>query len=254
MDGFNIIVPEGPLITVHKGWVPGRKKGLGVVTGRPPSRGQVKVDKGKKKEGIVYARHFEFVNAVEPGRSKDPAVRRLVRTHVRNEYVRNAAKEKGKTSKEDINTGSKLNATSKDSKMRKHPTPRTLGNPTTLSTFAYPIAMGETSFSLLKHYIKHAPKRIYPLESCLSSNPLRSPSWFQMAMGDEALLHGVLYAGALYLALLEGKRESKETMYHFSKLVGIVNGRLSGGREVEDNTIGAVTCLALGEVSEITAV
>jgi hypothetical protein len=70
-----------------------------------------------------------------------------------------------------------------------------------------------------------------------------------MAMADAALLHGVLYAGALYLALLEGKRESKDTMYHFSELVKIVNNRLSeSGKDVEDNTIGAVTCLALGEV------
>jgi hypothetical protein len=75
-----------------------------------------------------------------------------------------------------------------------------------------------------------------------------------MAMEDEALLHGVLYAGALYLALLEGKRESKDTMYHFSKLVGIVNNRLSEGKEVEDKTIGAVTCLALGEVKILLSI
>jgi hypothetical protein len=81
MDGFSIIVPDGPLITVHKGWLPTRKKPLETPSpniGKATSPVKGPVVKGSTAKSNGNARHFEFVNAVEPGRSKDPAVRKYV--------------------------------------------------------------------------------------------------------------------------------------------------------------------------------
>lgn len=90
-----------------------------------------------------------------------------------------------------------------------------------------------------------------------------------MAVGDEAMLMGILYAGALYVAMREGRGESREMWEWEGRCVGVVRRRLEGrgkggglncgidGEDVagvvgdeerEDKGIGAVTCLALGEV------
>lgn len=126
---------------------------------------------------------------------------------------------------------------------------RNIGYPTALTNFDFPIEMNSSVHMLLEHYLTHAPRRLYPLESCLKSNPLRAPEWFHYAIRDAAMLHGMLYAGSLYLALLEGRTESKDTLHHLSHVISIVNQRLrEPGQGVEDSTIGAISCVALGEV------
>ena len=65
------------------------------------------------------------------------------------------------------------------------------------------------------------------------------------------MLHAMLYAGAVYLALLEGKSDSEESMFHLGKIIELVTRRLReerGNGVVEDGVIGALSCLALGEV------
>ncbi|KAG9230809.1 hypothetical protein BJ875DRAFT_384360 [Amylocarpus encephaloides] len=270
MHDFDIIVPKGPTITVHKGWdVPGQRK----TTKPSPTEAQVKTipvedahhpRSADKVKSVPKARQFEFVNTINPGGRKDPEVRKRVRTHVRNEYIRIATEQrtkqiltKGGKRKEPVLTARSKPASVVEGQhfLANEPSYLTssiiifqsLGQPTALTTFEYPSPIGAGDHALLSHYLCHAPKRLYPLEGCLKSNPLRSPIWFQTAMKDEAMLHGVLYAGALYLALMQGKRETKDSLYHFSRVVHIVNQRLSNSKEVEDATIGAVTCLGLGE-------
>jgi len=64
----------------------------------------------------------------------------------------------------------------------------------------------------------------------------------------------MLYSGALYLALLEGKTETKDTIYHLNQTISIINKRLSiSPHFVQDSTIGAITCLAIGSVCKIVA-
>ncbi|CAG8958227.1 hypothetical protein HYFRA_00000581 [Hymenoscyphus fraxineus] len=108
-----------------------------------------------------------------------------------------------------------------------------------------------SSHVLLESYISHAPPAIYPLERCLESNPMRSDTWFRFAVGDEAMLNGILYAGALYAGM------KREILWYYGETVRIVGGRLR--EEVErvgneggmggggDEGIGAVSCLAVGE-------
>lgn len=69
------------------------------------------------------------------------------------------------------------------------------------------------------------------------------------------MFHAVLYAGAVYLAPLEGKTESEDTVYHLNQTISIVNKRLSEQRtfgeaepRFQDSIIAAISCLALGEV------
>jgi len=269
MNCFNVIVPEGPMVTVHKGWrVPSSRHGAASPFLPLPmcSGHSNKIDK-MKSSGI--GRQFEFVNAVKPGRNKDPEVRKLVRTHVRNEHVRNTLHPSQAPQRklvphvaDPLNPGSANlqssaslltnpalsvpRAGGQDTSPR---VPRNIGYPTALLNFEFPIEMNSSVHMLLDQYLIHAPRRLYPLESCLRSNPLRSPEWFQYAIRDAAMLHGMLYAGSLYLALLEGKTGTKDSMHHLGHVVSIVKKRLNesdGG--IEDSTIGAISCLALGEV------
>jgi hypothetical protein len=259
MDGFNVIMPDGPMVTVHKGWqVPGRRHKTASPS-IPQIQKQREVDPEVDKCPSPHTgRHFEFVNAVRPGRNKDPEVRKLVRTHVRNEHIRSALQPRDNpprklvpsiTDRSDPYFGGPSSATRARREDANPGVPQNIGYPTALVNFDFPIEMTASIHLLLEHYLTHAPGRLYPLESCLKSNPLKSSEWFQYAMRDAAMLHGMLYSGALYLALLEGKTETDDTLRHFGHVVSIVNQRLSEPeREIDDATIGAISCLALGEV------
>jgi hypothetical protein len=262
MDGFNVIMPDGPMVTVHKGWhVPGRRNKTASPS-IPQTQKQREVDpEVDKTPSPGTGRHFEFVNAVRPGRNKDPEVRKLVRTHVRNEHIRSALQPRDNPPRKLVPSITDQSdpgyrdaqTTASASSRRLRPThpgiPQNLGHPTALVNFDFPIEMTASIHSLLENYLTHAPRRLYPLESCLKSNPLKSSEWFQYAMRDAAMLHGMLYSGALYLALMEGKTETDDTLRHFGHVVSIVNQRLSEpAREIDDATIGAISCLALGEV------
>ncbi|CAG8979370.1 hypothetical protein HYALB_00002496 [Hymenoscyphus albidus] len=83
---------------------------------------------------------------------------------------------------------------------------------------------------------------------------IQSPAfgnWFRFAVGDEAMLSGILYAGALYAGM------KREILWYYGETVRIVGGRLKEelervGNEGEmgeggDEGTGAVSCLAVGE-------
>ncbi|TVY73181.1 hypothetical protein LSUE1_G006318 [Lachnellula suecica] len=274
MDSFSIIVPDGPTVAVHKGWrVPGQRH-VTPLASFPQIHQENRSQSDIVSRGSTpkIGRHFEFVNAVKPGRNRDPEVRKLVRSHVRQEHLRTATHSNKRTPPTISGAHRSTTQTSDGGSPQSVPSvcstttpptppsssaltlstnpavPRNIGFPTALLNFDYPIEMTASVHTLLDHYLTHAPRRVFPLESCLKSNPLKSPEWFQYAMRDSAMLHGMLYAGALYLALLEGRTETKDSMHHLGQVVGIVNKRLceaDGG--IDDATIGAISCLALGE-------
>ena len=69
------------------------------------------------------------------------------------------------------------------------------------------------------------------------------------------MFHAMLYTGAIYLALSEGKTESEDTVYHLNQTISIVNKRMNAQPNFEDvephfqdSIIAAISCLALGEV------
>ncbi|KAF4629668.1 hypothetical protein G7Y89_g8478 [Cudoniella acicularis] len=266
------ILPTGASVTVHKGWdIPSTRRKTppklrtDQLTGLESSPSiQEPAGLGSQPLAIpVRQRHFAFVNAVEPGRNKDPEVRKLVRSHVRNEHVRNTARAGNRHPKRPSpSPGTVLSHRSQNTKpstayepvitdmvLKDSQTiPLNIGYPTALHNYDFPIEMEPHTHTFLSQYLAEAPRRFYSLESFLKSNPLRSQEWFHFAVQDAAMLHGVLYAGALYLALLEGKRETADTVFHLLAVVSIVNKRLGeSGRLIDDASIGAVSCLALGE-------
>ncbi|RDW77530.1 hypothetical protein BP6252_05583 [Coleophoma cylindrospora] len=198
-------------------------------------------------------RQFQWVNATRPGRNLDQSVRKIVRTHVMNDHVRqkkhqklrnqNAAPSRAATPSQDERPGPQFESPA----VKNDVVPGALGYPSALTLWSYPIPMTARTHALLNHYVYHVTERLYPLSKQLKFNPFRGEAWFQFAVTDAAMLHALLYSGANYISLLEGKRESEDSVYHLGKTVEIVNRRLQESVTVDDSTIGALTCVALGE-------
>ncbi|KAH7351097.1 hypothetical protein BKA65DRAFT_396859 [Rhexocercosporidium sp. MPI-PUGE-AT-0058] len=192
-----------------------------------------------KKTTRTFKPQFQFINSTEPGRNKDPAVRKLIRRHVRHE---NYSRSRWNCSADALKRTPRSNTEAKTLLV-----PPLLGDPSALSTYCYPLNMSPETHALLEQYLTHATNRMY--SKCrFKSSPFRSPIWFHFAVTDPAMLHGVLYAGAVYLALLQGRRETRDTIYHQSEAISIVQKRLAtSDYNFEDSTLGTISCLALGE-------
>jgi hypothetical protein len=128
--------------------------------------------------------------------------------------------------------------------------PRLFGCPTALCVSEYPIPMQPHSHQLLSIYIRHVTSKMYPIWQHLNFNPSLGLEWYQFAVADAAMLHGLLYTGAIYAALSEGKTESQDTVYHLCQIISIVNKRLGRSGQVQESTISTLCCLVLGEVRE----
>jgi hypothetical protein len=113
--------------------------------------------------------------------------------------------------------------------------PKSLGLSTTLGTAEFAIEMQPRMHALLSRYLTFVGQRVYPGKSLPQPHPLKSPVWFRLPVNDPAMLHGMLYSGAIY---------------HLYQTISVVNKRLEHSTQhIEDSTIAALSCLALGEVS-----
>ena len=70
-------------------------------------------------------------------------------------------------------------------------------------------------------------------------------------MSDDVIFHGMLYAAAVSSSLFDGETESSDITIQMGRTMALVNKRLGGaeGEGTSDAVIGAVTRLAIGEVS-----
>lgn len=260
MEHGSIMEPPFPVVAVHKGWLgtPKARQGTSIDgnLGSNPSQTAARAKPSR--------RHFAFVNSSTGKREKDPSVKKLIKSHAR----KNPVSEKGQ---KNAATGpSRRQSDSRDAKevlsialIRKNSdleayireqsdlnTARKLsGASTAWCDWEYPIEMQPRTHRLLECYLTYVTSRMYPEHLLIRSNPLTSSAWFRYAVTDAAMLHAMLYSGALYLALLEGKTETRDTICHLNKTISMVNERLSSSPQfIEDSTIGAITCLALGSV------
>lgn len=264
--------PEGPVIAIYKGWKVPQTREAGKFEQplcgdlRKSSKGPNESQVGKKR---AAQRHFEFVNAT-PDRSKEPDIQRLVKKHVRNQYlrersdnVRNSPALPGRpppssvpreASRQchliDSDTAKPVDCEAIFLEFRDHPAiSKSFGYPTALCANEYAIEMQPRTHALLSQYLTTASRRMYPTSLQLRSNPLSSPEWFKFAVTDAAMLHAMLYSGSVYLALLAGRKESEDSIYHLGQTISIVNKRLRKSiKNIADPTIGALSCLALGGV------
>ncbi|PQE13781.1 hypothetical protein CJF31_00005266 [Rutstroemia sp. NJR-2017a BVV2] len=243
---------NGPEITIYKDWhIGSRVRWTSSAYSSPEatSNSERKSAAGRSRPDQKFA----FVNTTHVGKTKDPDIRKFVRTHVRNDYLR------------------KRQSTSKSARKSHHrpsqpaAVPVTdlswydtliiedaIGAPTALSLSPWPLDMSPKMHRLLSRYLTHVSASMYPLSEYLSSNPIRSPSWFHFAVKDPLMLQGVMYAGAVYLALLEGRRDSEESVVFLGGAVRMVKERLRarGSGLADDGVLAALSCVALGEVSQ----
>ncbi|KAJ8060221.1 hypothetical protein OCU04_010564 [Sclerotinia nivalis] len=198
------------------------------------------------------SQNFAFVNSSSQGTKTDVKVREFVRKHVRNDYLSKRTLESKRRPKvrsttikhvvdrqSVVSTGGHRNDDLVIEKL--------IGFPTALSLSPWPIEMTPETHRLLGRYFTHASSRMYPLSKYLSSNPLCSDEWFRFTINDAAMFHAILYAAALYLSLLQGGKESEDSVYHLGKILENVKDKLQSGQIADDSTIAALSCVALGE-------
>lgn len=260
--------PDSPTIAVHKGWISNPTRGD--AENRTPFQGNTRlITSSRATQTKPARRHFEFVNSSPGDLKKDPNKLRLIKAHARrNPILRQHQKDPssvGRLDKAADNLYPRSSAAYTDGNLsnsdgglpyRYDITGGLLSGPSTaLCTWEYPIEMQPSTHRLLERYLIHASSKLCPDHSLLRYNPLISSTWFRYAVTDAGMLHAMLYAGALYLALLEGKTETNDTIYHLNQTIAIVNKRLSNSfQSTKDSTIGAITCLALGGVRVAAAI
>ncbi|PQE03655.1 Fungal specific transcription factor domain-containing protein [Rutstroemia sp. NJR-2017a BBW] len=242
---------NGPEITIFKDWHIGeRLRWTSSADSFPEPTSNS--HSGRKSTGRSRpSQKFAFVNTTHVGKNKDPDTRKFVRTHVRNDYLR----KRQSTSK------SVRKSTNSHRPSQPAAVPVTdlscydtlviedaIGLPTALSLSPWPLDMSPKMHQLLSRYLTHVSASMYPLSEYLSSNPIRSPAWFHFAVQDPLMLQGVMYAGAIYLTLLEGRRDSEESVVFLGGAIQMLEERLRSGG-ADDGVLAALSCVALGEAN-----
>jgi hypothetical protein len=253
MDIVTVMLPHGPTVMTHKGWQPRKPLHL-----EPPtqsnsrihilsphcSRTLVQEDPSnlisppQKRSQRIY----QFINSEKPATKSEPEVLKVIRRHVRKEFIRHSRQMTAST-KEDLKVqGPNCN-------FQNTATFDTYLLAPSTSFSEYPIEMPPSTHALLNNYLTYANSRMFPIGSSFRTSPLKSPEWFHFAITDPAMFHAMLYAAATYLALLEGKSESRDTIYHQNQTILILQNRLNiSKQQFDDSTLGAISCLAIGGV------
>lgn len=254
MDLVTVLLPRGQTVMVHKGWQPRKKSNskspanADTKARSPPPRCSKPLALETSGNGSPPQKqnkcHYEFINSRNPGRKSDAELLKVVRRHVRKKFIRDARQKMPgageKTRARSLQLNSQLPVSVFDAYLIAPST----------SVSEYPIDMQPHTHSLLSKYLTYASSRMFPIGSSLRTSPIKTPEWFYFAITDAAMFHAMLYAAAIHLALLEGRPESRDTLYHQSQTITILQKRLGhSNQRVDDSTLGAISCLAIGGVS-----
>ncbi|EMR90885.1 hypothetical protein BcDW1_500 [Botrytis cinerea BcDW1] len=262
MNTTQTVGTDGSKVNVYKNWDIPRKiqwkatklslkesrvESKSSTSSQPSSATNINCNEGGPKQ------KFAFINSSSSGTKTDVNVRKFVRKHVRNDFLsKTARKSKGDPK---VRSRSIKSFVEPNSVITDHPQhdgliiENLIGLPTALSLSPWPIEMTTRTHLLLSRYFTHASSRMYPLSKYLSYNPLRSDEWFRFTINDATMFHAILYAGAIYLSLLQGGKDSEDSVYHLSKTLGKVKEKLQNGKPADDSTIAALSCVALGEAN-----
>lgn len=197
---------------------------------------------------------FQFVNATNPAQSRDPKTRKLIRTHVVRDSVRQKrALERSKTQVK-ANYSSTSSTTQESPLVLAPDQPNTNLNVTT-RRLKHDNTLGRSLDPHLRLtrcvlYMESVSSTFFPLESKFKFNPFH---WFDMELiGDTALVYALLYATITYTGLLRGTAETKVAIEWLDQSVSLVNERLTKSNlDVGDGTIMAISCFAGTEVSTV---
>lgn len=295
MATVTIALPNRPVMKVHKGWTPIKKHG-NVNKSLPPvdqhcfeaktlsrkckspAANPSENETPRKSQNTPTTRsqkigqRFEFINdATEPLCLKNAAVRKLVRSHVMKEVVRERLEQK-KTKPKDAD--SKL----EEAKGAEKPCQTSEGRMEWLSKDSIELALlaqhqSTHSFPLGQEVEYHFPD--LPRKSLAKIHRLASLYFTQLGSAmfpmdfhlayylpwqflildistiDDVVFQAVLYCAAVCSTLAAGKRDSRDVTVQMSLAIVLINKRLAGGMRVADGMLGAVSCLAMGEVSSV---
>jgi hypothetical protein len=264
-------VSAKPVIMVHRGWHeqhPYRRLTEEVFRLDSDSGGtsestldQEKHTSSPRKKPPI-TQQFAFVNATTPFRNRDPEVRKLVRGHVVKDTTRRKKlwREKGRPKEKTIHAKAKPKDGIEDKYSSVSPEGMTLATLPReyFSKFPFHELDPHPELSPIIHHITQMGHAMCPHLLSFRINPIGPTAWFDQALRDEALFHALLYTTTSYAGLIGGSTETKESIIHFGKSVGLVKERLRdmcdvrNGNQVTvfvEGTARAVSCLAFTEVS-----
>jgi len=240
--------PNGQSTMVHKGWqVP---KSRNFSEGRKPTASHRRLEGGVAVNSSMPTQVFEFVHGSTETKDNDRDIRKFVRAHV----VRHTANQNRLRQK----TKAKHHQVKKPRLDTRDNTPEDIdieeiglvesGTVDTkrryLENTLTPLmaSMKPALYDLVSH-LSTVSNAMFPLESRLKFNPISPASWFDFAMSDPALMHALLYTSVSYAGLLSGVTEPHEAVVQRLQSIRLLNKRFNKD-EIEDGTIGAVSCLA----------
>lgn len=243
INSFPISPTEhGPVVMRHKGWQSSNKS----KTAELSDDADREPRKREETRNVLPPPKLQFVNTTDPTQKQDAKTRKLIKTHV----VKDLLRQKRVLGRLHANPRTKASRISSLSSI-----PETVSTSTSDKTPSQPtIALFQSldphpNLSATIHYINKVASAMYPLESKFKFNPLSAAPWFDFALSDEALFNALLYTTTAYAGLIQGTAESKVAMVKMNRSVVLVNERLKReGVWIEDGTIGAVSCLGITEV------
>jgi hypothetical protein len=223
----------------------------------------------QSRKKVPHVQEFAFVNATTPFQKRDPEVRKLVRGHAVKDSSRKRKlrrENETPTSKAFIVSSESITEVEEDklslkskqiSSETEEVTLATLPNEY-FSSFPRKELDPHPVLSLIIHHVTEMGYAMYPDLVSFKMSPISPTAWFDSALRDEALFHALLFTTTSYAGLIGGSTETKESIVHFGKSVGLVKERLEGmcdvrsGRKVTvlvEGTARAISCLAFTEVS-----
>lgn len=217
-------------------------------------------------------KRFEFINdATEPLHTKDASVRKLVRSHVMKEVARERREQK-KTQLKDADSKREEAKRSEESRL---PSERRIeGGSGDSIDLAPPAEHQSTTSPPLDHEVEYRfpdiPRKslasirrlaflyftqlgsaMFPMEFHLAYQPPWQLLVLDISMTDDAVFQALLYCAAVTSTLAKGKKDSHDITVQMGLTIELINKRLDGGMRVADGMLGAVSCLAMGEVSSV---
>jgi hypothetical protein len=271
MEGSFHLTPNEPMIMVHKGWRTSHQSIPDPAPHNAPYFGMINFPLAEEKGDDPFFQNFEFVNGKAPLKHRDPEVQKLVRAYV----IKNASRKRRQLELNKTKALKEKNPAATPGSFGKQVTKKALSGSIPNLEFCVvensrpsvrtpQLLAGLDPHPHLSPIIQHVDMMghaMWPLEKYVGFNLISPALWFDWAMSDDALFHALLYTTRTYTGLILGVTEGKEGIVHVGKSMRLINERLEGRKflgeggenvvAVDESTIGAVSCLALTEVSSL---
>lgn len=137
---MNILLPNEPMVMVQRFGKYEPESGASV---SPPTVQYMAPQKARTSTPVTCSRDqlYEFVNSNKPDGNKDPATRKIVRCHARHGNTSKLQRHLSRYEYGSFSTNGKP--------ISKFDVPSILGEPTSLSSYSYPIEMKPGTHALL---------------------------------------------------------------------------------------------------------